>query len=232
MKYAQPTIAQIDAEVARLQARYEAFMRANGAEPCAEQLREWAAENLREQIILETDAKRKKVSVDALLKTIAAEAPRATIAEARAIYKANPEHFRLPERVHARHIVIHRGQIAASEAMTTLLNLRVALQSGAITWEDAVRQTSSCPEQSDLGFFPKGAMVEPFEAAAFAAEEDTITDVVETQLGWHLIHVIAHLPEEQALFEEVRDRILDELQTTKDREAIEAYLDSRKQYFA
>lgn len=232
MKYAPPTAAAIEAEVERLKPRYETFMRANGETPCAEQLRAWAEENLREQIILETDAARKKMPVEALMKAIAADAPRVTVAEARSVYKAKPEQFRLPERVHARHIVIHRNQALAPEAMTTLLNLRAALRAGTVTWEEAVRQTSSCPDNSDLGFFRRGEMVESFETAAFAAEEDTFTDVVETPLGWHLIHVIAHLPEEQALFEEVCAGIMNELQTAKDREAIEAYVDARKGDFA
>jgi peptidyl-prolyl cis-trans isomerase C len=168
------------------------------------------------------------MSVEALLKAIAAEAPRVTVAEARQVYKTNPDRFILPERVRARHIVIHREQRSASEAVATLLNLRSKLLVGAITWDEAVASTSSCPNNSDLGFFQRGMMFESFEAAAFAAEEDAITDVVATPMGWHLIHVIAHAPEEQALFDEVREQLMADLQTERDREAIERYVDERK----
>ena len=109
-----------------------------------------------------------------------------------------------------------------------LLNLRSKLLAGAITWDEAVASTSSCPNNSDLGFFQRGMMFESFEAAAFAAGEDAITDVVETPMGWHLIHVIAHAPEEQALFDEVREQLMADLQTERDREAIERYVDERK----
>lgn len=228
MSYPAPKPAAIDAEVARLKPRYEAFMQANGETPSDEQLRAWATENLQEQIILETDAAERKMTVEALLKAIAAEAPRVTVAEARQVYKANPDRFILPERVRARHIVIHREQRSASEAVATLLNLRSKLLAGAITWDEAVASTSSCPNNSDLGFFQRGMMFESFEAAAFAAEEDAITDVVETPMGWHLIHVIAHAPEEQALFDEVREQLMADLQTERDREAIERYVDERK----
>ena len=228
MSYPAPKPAAIDAEVARLKPRYEAFMQANGETPSDEQLRAWATENLQEQIILETDAAERKMSVEALLKAIAAEAPRVTVAEARQVYKANPDRFILPERVRARHIVIHREQRSASEAVATLLNLRSKLLAGAITWDEAVASTSSCPNNSDLGFFQRGMMFEAFEEAAFATEEDAITDVVETPMGWHLIHVIAHAPEEQALFDEVREQLLADLQTERDREAIERYVDERK----
>lgn len=228
MKYPVPTNAAIDAEVARLKPRYEAFMQANGETPSDDQLRAWATENLQEQIILETDAAKRKLTVEGLLKAIAAEAPRVTVAEARQVYKANPERFILPERVRARHIVIHRDQRSAPEAIAELLNVRSKLQAGTMTWEAAVAVVSSCPNNSDLGFFQRGMMFEAFEEAAFAAAEDTITDVVETPMGWHLIHVMAHAPEEQALFDEVRENLMADLQTERDREAIERYVDERK----
>ena len=208
MSYPVPSKAAIDAEVARLKPRYEAFMQANGETPSDDQLRAWATENLQEQIILETDAAKRKLTVEGLLKAIASEAPRVTVAEARQVYKANPERFILPERVRARHIVIHRDQRSAPEAIAELLNVRSKLQAGTMTWEAAVTAVSACPNNSDLGFFQRGMMFEAFEEAAFAAAEDTITDVVETPMGWHLIHVMAHAPEEQALFDEsLRNRL-------------------------
>ena len=228
MSYPVPSKAAIDAEVARLKPRYEAFMQANGETPSDDQLRAWAMENLQEQIILETDAAKRKLTVEGLLKAIAAEAPRVTVAEARQVYKANPERFILPERVRARHIVIHRDQRSAPEAIAELLNVRSKLQAGTMTWEAAVVAVSSCPNNSDLGFFQRGMMFEAFEEAAFAAAEDSITDVVETPMGWHLIHVMAHAPEEQALFDEVRENLMADLQTERDREAIERYVDERK----
>ena len=231
--YPQPTADAIAAEADRLRPQYEAFMKANGETPDPDQLRDWAAENLRERIILETDAKAAGLTVDALMRQIADAAPKPTLDDARAAFKAHPERFVAPERVHAQHIVIHRDQAEGpAQATLTLQNLRADILAGRTTWEEAAAAHSSCPGNDDLGFFPRGAMVQPFEDAAFATPEDTITDVVETPFGWHLIRVLAHLPEEPMLFEEAKDALLAELREARERAALEAYVDARKAHFA
>ncbi len=224
----QPTASQIEDEVARLQARYEAFMQAQGEQPDPEQLRAWAEENVRERLILETEAKARKLSVDALMKEIMAAVPEVTVDEARAFFRSHKEQFIAPERVHAQHIVLHREEHEPAEAMTTLLNVRAQLLGGTCTWEEAVAQYSSCAGNADLGFFPRGTMVERFEAVAFETPEGAISDVVETEFGWHLIKVIAHLPEEPMLFEEAKPHLLKQLLEERQNAALEAFVDARK----
>lgn len=63
----------------------------------------------------------------------------------------------------------------------------------------------------DLGWFAKGDMVEAFEAAAFAQATGTISGVVETPYGFHLIY-----KEDQRALKDVRVRMYETKKLTED----------------
>jgi len=70
----------------------------------------------------------------------------------------------------------------------------------------------SAENGGDLGWIRQdGSMVKPFEDAAFAAAEGSISDPVRSEFGWHVLHVREVRSGHQAAFEEVRDTLVAEV---------------------
>ncbi|MFC1713990.1 peptidyl-prolyl cis-trans isomerase [Candidatus Poribacteria bacterium] len=66
-------------------------------------------------------------------------------------------------------------------------------------------------EHQELGTFERGRMVKPFEDAVFALSTGEISDVIETQFGYHVARVQSKSPEKTRLLPEVRGEIIQKL---------------------
>jgi peptidyl-prolyl cis-trans isomerase D len=130
-------------------------------------------------------------------------------------YESNKTRFSTPEQRQARHILLNLEPDAAAAdveaARQKLEALRAELQADPTRFAELARTHSQDPGSAtkggDLGFFGKGVMVPPFEAAAFALEEGQISEPVRTDFGYHLIEITAIRPETIQPFEAVRDEI-------------------------
>jgi parvulin-like peptidyl-prolyl isomerase len=79
---------------------------------------------------------------------------------------------------------------------------------------EVAREASEGPsseEGGDLGFFPRGRMVKPFEDVAFSLEPGATSEVVRTSHGLHLIRVEEKKAALVVPFEEVQDEIARDL---------------------
>lgn len=128
-----------------------------------------------------------------------------------AFYEENKTKFGGGEQVNASHILV------ASEEKAK--EIREQIVSGALSFEDAAREYSSCPSKAEggnLGDFGRGQMVPEFEAAAYAMNEGEISEPVRTQFGYHLIRLNAKKestpPSLDDLREEIRARLMQEKQ--------------------
>ena len=115
--------------------------------------------------------------------------------EVTTFYAENPAMFEQPEKVHARHILMKATPGDPQEARDAAKARAVAARERALAGEDfaalatELSEGPSAPQGGDLGFFAREQMVGPFADAAFALELGGISDVVETQFGYHVIKV-------------------------------------------
>jgi peptidyl-prolyl cis-trans isomerase SurA len=103
------------------------------------------------------------------------------------------------EELHARHILVMHDQskrkppsIARTkeEARKLIEEVAARLKKGE-DFAELAREISDCPSGKraggDLGTFPKGRMAPPFEKATIALEPGEVSDIVETDFGFHVI---------------------------------------------
>jgi peptidyl-prolyl cis-trans isomerase SurA len=98
-----------------------------------------------------------------------------------------------PEMVEIGMIIrsIEPGKDTKKDALLEINRLRDRLIDGE-DFVEVAKESSDCssaPNGGDLGFFGRGSMVKPFEDAAFALMPGEISEVVETQFGYHIIKV-------------------------------------------
>ena len=86
------------------------------------------------------------------------------------------------------------SQVSASHILVPSLSEAVSLQEQIKAGADfgaLARTHSKCPSGQNggsLGMFGRGQMVKAFEDAAFGLEVDALSEPIQTQFGYHLIH--------------------------------------------
>ena len=101
------------------------------------------------------------------------------------------------DRISASHILIMHHEVdnsdaslSTEEALKLIGEIRDKLKKDINIFKDLAIKHSNCSSSSyggSLGEFGKGAMVKPFEDAAFSLEVNELSDPVETQFGFHII---------------------------------------------
>lgn len=151
--------------------------------------------------------------------------------EANAYYDENPQYFARPEQVRASHILMTTGEGADDEAKAAAKAKAEAARKRALDGEDfatlakEVSEGPSGPNGGDLGWFSADQMVKAFTDAAFSTEPGEISEVVETQFGFHVIRVEERRPAMTMPYEDVVQNIKLNLIERKVAEGAEAVLE-------
>ncbi|MEN9474424.1 MAG: hypothetical protein RIS48_1144, partial [Pseudomonadota bacterium] len=85
----------------------------------------------------------------------------------------------------------------------------------------------SAAKGGDLDFFTRGSMVKPFEDAAFALAKGQISDLVESEFGFHIIQLTDIRQPAKPSFESLRAQLEQEL---KQQQSLKAYVEAAEQF--
>ena len=170
--------------------------------------------------------------------------------------KANPNlaaMFLEPERARASHILIgaRRAQIAAefrskgmsradadraaAEEMARRRKAAAIILSKAQGKQDFAALARAHSEDAgtsgrggDLGFFTRNTHTAKFDDAVFALKAGQISDIVETEYGFHIIKLVERRPARARAFEEVRGQINEQILARKRADTLTGWLERRR----
>jgi peptidyl-prolyl cis-trans isomerase D len=102
---------------------------------------------------------------------------------------------------------------ARERAEALLAEVNKAPQSFPAVARKNSQDTGSAPNGGDLDFFVRGAMVKPFEEAVFSMKKGDISDVVESDFGFHIIKLTDIRAPKLPTFEEIRSTLESNMKT-------------------
>jgi peptidyl-prolyl cis-trans isomerase C len=155
-------------------------------------------------------------------------------AEAKAFYEGNPEYFKEPESIRASGILIkadpQSDRAKNEEARKKLGDILKRIQKGEdfAVLAKSFSQDASAAQGGDLGTIQKGRMPKALDDAAFSLKPGEVSNVVETEVGFHLIKVHEKKPERMVPFKEVEEKIRQHLENQKVKQRVDAYLNEVK----
>lgn len=140
-----------------------------------------------------------------------------------AYFDSNREQFSRTEQVKARQITV----TTETEGRQILEKLHQGM-----SFKEAARRYSISPEaeqEGDLGTFARGEMPEAFDLAVFDLPVGRISDLVQTEYGYHIFLVEEHIPASQPTLKTARDEIIAKLRQQKEEKLYQDCLQALRQ---
>ncbi len=146
-------------------------------------------------------------------------------ADLKSFYDQNADRLSGTQERRASHILINAPKSASEadrqkakvRAQAVLQEVRAAPESFAQVAKKNSQDTGSAANGGDLDYFGRGAMVKPFEDAVFAMKKGDISEVVESDFGYHVITLTDIKLPKHKTFEELRPSIEADLKTQQAR---------------
>src|SRR5580704_8625548 len=133
-------------------------------------------------------------------------------------YQQNIQQYQVPNRVHVEHILlmtVGKTDAEVEEIKKKAEDILNQAKKGS-NFEDLAKKYSEDPgtkdKGGDLGWVTHGQTVPEFEKAAFSLPKGSISDLIKTQYGFHIIKIIdkeaAHTKPLEEVKEPIRTRLL------------------------
>jgi peptidyl-prolyl cis-trans isomerase D len=144
-------------------------------------------------------------------------------AEIKKYYSEHSAEFGTQEQRQAAHILISvsaqatpaEQQSAKAKAEEILKKVQQSPNDFAALAKQFSQDPGSAANGGDLGLFARGSMVKPFEEAAFKLKPNEISNLVQSDFGYHIIRLIAIKPALIQPFAEVRAGIEQKMRAQK-----------------
>jgi peptidyl-prolyl cis-trans isomerase C len=152
--------------------------------------------------------------------------------EMKKYYQANEKTYTYPAQAKVRHILVKVAPNAAPEEKKKAREKAEALLKRIKDGEDFAKLAGEFSEDpasqkkgGDLGYFSKGRMVKPFEEAAFTLKAGQVSDIVETQFGFHIIKGEDVKEARIRSFDEVKETVRSQLRLKLQKEKTDQFLE-------
>ncbi|HYM61972.1 MAG TPA: peptidylprolyl isomerase [Thermoanaerobaculia bacterium] len=190
----------------------------------------------RPEIQAEMDAAKEGALFDRYVRDVVS-APIVTDAEIHAYYDQHQSEFATPEMIKVRHIVITANGAGPApktkeQALEAIKGVYTAIRSQNVfpkgTDQDAIdrivlahfaqaaqkySEDGSAQSGGDLGWVSRGSLDTTFEETAFALKKGSMSGIVETRFGFHLILVEDKKPAGTESFETAKSKVREYLMT-------------------
>jgi len=142
--------------------------------------------------------------------------------ELKAQYQRDIQQYQVPNRVHVEHILlmtVGKTDAEVSEIKQKAEDILKQAKKPGANFEELAKKYSEDPgtkdKGGDLGWVTQGQTVKEFETTAFSLPKGTISDLVKTEYGFHIIKVLDKETAHTKPFEEVKESIKSPLMLSK-----------------
>jgi peptidyl-prolyl cis-trans isomerase C len=219
------TDTDIDLAVAEIESRYT---------DRTSFLADLASNGLDEHVL--RSALRRELLFSAVMERVSVKTPNVNELDIQIFYQLHTERFIRPETRKARHILITvNPEYPENEYQRVLERMQPMvekLRKNPARFKDLARTHSECPtalEGGLLGELPMGKLYPELDTALFAMAQGEISDIIETEMGMHILYCEKIYASVKAPLSRAKDRIRGILEQRQRKACQQAWLDKLRE---